>query len=231
MRQLLTLTILTSSFLSCRSKTETITAPSNFQLLIPDTSNNSRAHRDLVDITYRSKIENKIGLSDLKRGADSLEVRLWYDFSFSNSKELYLLKFQDTSCLLSYYRVYPRQINYDDPNRNQDWDPFTDPIIDSSISKSVLLTKDDFKQLHIDSIWFLKSQSELKISDSIGFTDCDSYIIEIANKKRFKYLRYHCAFGYYNKTKLTEILSYLDFCGRITALSRRHNAIIPYNFD
>jgi len=223
--------ILTSSILSCRIKTETITAPSSFQLLIPDTTNNSRAHGDSDDINYRSKIENKIGLSDLKKGADSLEVRLWYDFSFSNSKELYLLKFQDTICLLSYYRVYLRQINYDDEGRNRAWNPYTDPIIDSSISKSVLLTKDDFKQLHIDSIWFLKSQSELKIPDSVGFTDCDSYIIEIADKKRFKYLRHHCAMGYYNKTKLIEILSYMDFCERITALSRRHNAIVPYKYD
>lgn len=220
MRQLLILTILTSNFLSCRTKTETTTTSSNFQLLIPDTTNNRRAHWDFDDINYRSKLENQIGLSDLKKGVDSLEIRLWYDFSFSNSQELYILKFQDTICFLSYYRVYPRVINYDDDNRNRKWNPYTDPIIDSSVSKSVFLTKDDFKNLHSDSIWFLKSQSELKIPESIGFTDCDSYILEIADKKRFKYLRHHCAMGYYEETKLTEILTYMDFCGRITSLAK-----------
>ena len=231
MRQLLTLTILIFSFLSCRTKTETTTASSGFQLLIPDTTNNRRAHWDFDDINYRSKIESKIGLSDLKKGADSLEIRLWYDFSFSNSNELYILKFQDTTCLLSYYRVYLRGINYDDENRNRDWNPYTDPIIDSSVSKCVLLSKEKYENLHSDSIWFLKSQSELKISDSIGFTDCDSYILEIADKKRFKYLRHHCAMGYFNKTKLTEILNYLDFCGRITSLARKNDAMVPYHYD
>lgn len=231
MRQLLILTILISSFLSCTTKTETTASSSGFQLHIPDTANNRRAHWDLDDINYRSKLENQIGLSNLKKGADSLEIRLWYDFSFSNSQELYILKFQGTSCLLSYYRVYPRRINYDDENRNRKWDPYADPIIDSSVSKSVLLTKDNYKNLHIDSIWFLKSQSELKISDRVGFTDCDSYIIEIADRKRFKYLRHHCAMGYYEKTKLTEILRYMDFCGRITALARKHNSIVPYDYD
>ena len=227
MRQLLILTILTSIFQSCRTKTETIASTSGFQLLIPDTTNNRRAHWDFDDINYRTKLENQIGLSDLKKGADSLEIRLWYDFSFSNSQELYVLKFKDTSCFLLYYRVYPRTINYDDENRNRQWNPYADPIVDSSVSKSVLLPKDILNNLHIDSIWLLKSQSELKISDSVGFTDCDSYILEIADKKRFKYLRHHCAMGYYEKTKLTEILTYSDFCGRITSLARKYDAMVP----
>jgi len=229
MRQLLLLMILSSSFFSCLTKTEAKSGISNVQLLIPDSTSNGRAYLDLEDVHYRFKLENKIGLSDLKKGADSVEVRLWYVFSFSISQQLYILKFQDTSCLLSYYRVYPRRINYDDENRNREWDPYADPIIDSCVSKSVLIGKDDYKDLHIDSIWFLKSQSELKISDSIGFTDCDSYIIEIADKKRFKYLRHHCAMGYYNKTKLPEILSYLYFCGRITSLLEKHKAVVPYD--
>lgn len=223
--------MLTSNFLSCTTKTEIATAPDDFQLFIPDTTNNSRAYWDLDDINYRSKLENQIGLSDLKKGADSLEIRLWYDFSFSNSQELYILKFQDANCRLSYYRVYPRQTNYDDENRNREWNPYIDPIIDSSVSKSVLLAKDNYKNLHIDSIWFLKSQSELEIPESIGFTDCDSYILEIADKKRFKYLRHHCARAYYEKTKLTEILTYMDFCGRIIALAGKHNSIVSYDYD
>ena len=123
------------------------------------------------------------------------------------------------------------KINYDDENRDLEWSPYTDPIIDSSVSKRAMLRKDNYKNLHCDSIWFLKSQSELKISDSIGFNDCDSYIIEIADKKRFKYLRHHCAIGYYEKTKLIEILTYLDFCVRITALARKHNLVVPYEYN
>ena len=135
MRQLLTLMILTISFLSCKTKTETTIASKGFQLLIPDTTNNRQAHLDFDDINYRSKLENQIGLNDLKKGVDSLEIRLWHDISFSNFEELYILKFQDTNSLLSYYRVYPRGINYDNENENREWNPYTDPIIDSLVSK------------------------------------------------------------------------------------------------
>ena len=231
MKQIILLTILISSISSCESKSEKAAFKNSIQLFIPDTTNNWRGHWDLDDINYRSKLESQIGLSDLKEGADSLEIRLWYDFSLSNSQELYILKFQDTICLLSYYRVYPRQINYDDQNRDRNWNPFTDPIIDSSVSKSVLLNENQYKDIHIDSIWFLKSQSELKISDSIGFNDCDSYVMEIADKKRFKYLRHHCAMGYYEKTQLKEILAYSVFCGNIVALAREHNSVVAHKFN
>jgi hypothetical protein len=106
----------------------------------------------LRDLKYRIKLEQQIGLSDLTQMPDSFEVRLWYDFSMGIDQELYVLRFQDTICNLSYYRIYPKPINYDDENRSKEWDPYNDPIIDSSVSKSVLLTAKDYKSLHIDSV-------------------------------------------------------------------------------
>jgi hypothetical protein len=232
MRQLLNLTILVFCCFSCKTKTEkpvNTTLKDRFLSFVPDTSNNFRAQWDLDDLKYRVKLEQQIGLSDLTKDTDSFEVRVWYDFSMGIAQELYILRFQDTICNLSYHRIYPNHINYDDENRNREWNPYKDPIVDSSVSRSVLLNTRDYNSLHIDSIWFLKSQSELNISDSVGFTDCDSYIIEIADKGRFKYLRHHCGMGYYEKTKLTDILTYLDFCGRITSLTRKYNAVVPYD--
>ena len=231
MRQLSVLIVFFFCLLSCKTKNDKVVTTGTFQFLMADTANNFRAQWDLRDFNFCSKLENQIGLKEIKDGADSLEIRLWYDFSFSNSKELYILNFQDTGCLLSYYRIYPRQINYDDENRNREWNPYADPIIDSFVSKSALLSIGDAKDLHIDSIWFLKSQSELKISDSIGFTDCDSYTLEIADKNRFKYLRHHCAMGYYNKTKLADILNYMDFCGRIISLATKFDAVVPNKYN
>lgn len=233
MRQFLTLMTFFLCSISCKTQTEKLeikTIPDRFFSFVPDTSNNFRAQWDLDDLKYRLKLERQIGLSDLTQGSDSFEVRLWYDFSMGIAQELYILRFQDTICNLSYHRIYPKHINYDDENRNRDWDPYKDPIVDSSVSRSVLLTAKDFKGLQIDSVWSLKSQSELKISDKIGFTDCDSYIFEIARKKHFKYLRHHCAMGYFQETKLAEISNYLDFCRRVTALARKYNAMVPYRY-
>jgi hypothetical protein len=234
MKQFLTLVIVFFFCLSCKTKTGNPVNTSikdRFLSLVPDTTKNFRAQWDLEDLKYRIKLEQQIGLKDLTQGADSLEVRLWYDFSMGIAQELYILRIQDTFCNLSYHRIYPKRINYDDENRNREWNPYKDPIIDSSVSRSVLLIANEYKNLHLDSIWFLKSQSELKINEKIGFTDCNTYIIEIADKKRFKYFRHHCAMGYYDQTKLKEIVTFMDFCNRITALTQKHNAIVPYNYD
>ena len=222
------------SCLSCKTKSEKSESKiikDRFLSFVTDTTNNSRAQWDLDDLKYRVKLEQQIGLKDLTQGTDSFEVRLWYDFSMGIAQELYILTFQDTVCNLSYHRIYPKHINYDDENRNREWNPYKDPIVDSSVSKSVLLLSKDYKNLHLDSIWFLKSQSELKIPERVGFTDCDNYIIEIADKKRFKYFRHHCAMGYYDKTKLQEILTYMDYCNRIMALTQKHNAKVPYTYN
>jgi hypothetical protein len=217
--------------LSCKTKT-VITPPlDRFLSFVPDTSKNYRAQWDLDDLKYRVKLERQIGLRDITQGADSFEVRLWYDFSMGIAQELYILRFEDTICNLSYHRIYPKRIDYDDENRNREWNPYKEPIVDSSASHSVFLSAKDYIDLHIDSVWSLKSQSELKISDKVEFTDCNSYILEIADKKRFKYLRHHCAMGYYKKMKLSEILNYLDYCGRIISLAKKHNAMVPYHYD
>jgi hypothetical protein len=233
MRQLLALLAIFLCSLSCKTQTEKLVVKNisdPFLSFLPDTSNNFRAQWDLDDLKYRLKLERQVGLSNLTQGSDSFEVRLWYDFSMGIAQELYILRFQDTICNLSYHRIYPKHINFEDENRNREWDPYKNPIVDSSVSRSVFLSTKDFKGLHIDSVWSLKSQSELKISDKIGFTDCDSYIFEIADKKRFKYLRHHCAMGYYEKTKLAEISNYIDFCRRITALATKYNAMVPYRY-
>ena len=216
---------------SCKTSSDKVISEKVFQIILTDTTNNHRAKWDLDDFNSRTKLENQLGLSNLENGADSLEIRLWYDFSFSNTQDLYTLKFIDTNCIISYFRVYLRQYNYDDQNRNRNWNPYKDPIIDSSFSKTISVSKSKFQNLNLDSVWLLKSQSDLKISDSIGFTDCSSYIIEIADKKRLKYLRHHCSMAYYEKTKLKEILSFDDFCGRITSIARENNAYIEQKFD
>ncbi len=231
MKQLLHLMILILVLSSCSTSSSKTADDKAFQIILTDTTKNHRAKWDLDDFNYRSKLETQLGLSNLKNGADSLEIRLWYDFSFSNSQDLYTLKFVDTNCIVSYFRVYRRNINYDDENRDRSWNPYKDPIIDSSFSKTVSVSKSKFQHFNLDSVWLLKSQSNLNIAESIGFTDCSSYIMEIADKKRLKYLRHHCSMAYYEKTKLNEILMFEGFCGRIISLARENNVYIEQKFD
>ncbi len=231
MRQLLILNILIWGLVSCKTNSDKVVSENHFQVILTDTIKNHRAKWDLDDFNYRLRLEKMLGLSNLKNYADSLEIRLWYDFSFSDCQDLYTLKFIDTNCIVSYFRVFPRREIYDKNTDSHKWLPFLERVIDSSFSKTITISKYKFQNLNLDSVWFLKSQSDLKISDSIGFTDCDSYIIEIADKNHLKYLRHHCSNGYYEKTKQQAILDFQDFCGRIVSLARENNVYIERKFD
>ena len=101
MKQLLYLTILIFVLFSCESKSLKVLSEQKFQIILTDTTGNHTAKIDLDDFTFRSKIENQLGLANLKNGADSLEIRLWFESSFSISVDLYTLKFIDTNCVLS----------------------------------------------------------------------------------------------------------------------------------
>lgn len=193
--------------------------PKSFQLLIPDTINNRRAQWEVASIEYLSKIEMQLGLSDLKKGVDSLEIRVWYSFSFSNSKELYILKVQGSDHFISYHRFYLNEKRFDDR------------IVDSAVSKTVSITNSDFTKLALNQIWDLKSQSELGIPDSIGFTDCDTYTIEAADKNRFKFLEHHCPHGYLEKTKLKPIGDLVDYFNKIRLFAQKNNVVVPYRYD
>lgn len=232
MKLILTLTILFFCCLSCKTKyekPESNTIKDPYLSFITDTTNNRRAKWDLLDLKYRVNLAQQIGLKDLTLGADSLEIRLWNDVSEGGSQALYTLRFQDTICYLSYYRIFPAPNKFDNSKRSRDWGLYVDTIVDSSFSRSKLLNSKDYQNLHLDSIWLLKTQSALNISDSFHCTDCDSYIIEIADKNRYKYYRHHCAMAYFEKTQLPDILTYMDFCDRIIALVKKQNFKIPYN--
>ena len=231
MKLYLLLLVLLGCFLSCKIKPEKIAAAvNNIQLLIPDTTKNERAKRDLERIEYHTKISKQLGLNDFKKGADSFEIRAWYSFSFSNSQELYDLKVLDTNYTISYYRFYCRQIDYENENRNRDWNPFTNPIIDSFVSKSILLKKKDCDSLGLNMFWSLRSECELNIPDSIGFLDCYGNTLEIADKHKYKLLSYHCANALYEATKFKQILDFEEGFNKIAALAYKHNAVVPYDF-
>lgn len=224
MKQLFLLTTLILVFISCRTRTEPASA-NNIQLILPDTANNGRAKDDLSNLEYRSKLEWQMGFRDLRKGADSLEIRLWYSFSFSDFRELYTIRLCDSTCYLTYSKVYLRRIHYSVIANNPDWGSYNDPMVDSISSKTVLLGKADYEKVHLDSVWLLKAESELRLPDTLSFSDCDSYALGVADKRRFKYIRYHCPGGIYMKTHMKEVAAFMRYCERVMGLAGKRGWI------
>ncbi len=218
-------------FASCHSNKDKTHYPNDFQVIITDTTRNQSAKWDLEDFNYRSRLAKLLGLSSLKNYADSLEIRLWHEYSYSNCLDLYTLKFIDTNCIVSYFRIYPKRERRDINNTNGHWLPYEERTIDSSFSKTKTISKRKFQSINIDSVWLLKSQSDLNIADSIGFTDCYSHIIEIADRRHLKFMRYHCPSAYYEKVKLQPILDFEYFYGLLASLGRHNNVYLEEKFQ
>jgi hypothetical protein len=222
--------------ISCRNPTEIADNGNKIHLIVPDTTNNKRAAWALEAIEYYSKISNQLGISVLRNGADSLEIRMWYSFSFINEKELYIIKFQDRTCSITYCRYYLKGIDYNNDKTNKNRNPMTTPIVDSSFSKTVLvsranLKKGDLNKFELANIWNLSSQSELNIPDSVGYTDCETYSIEVADNKRYKFLTHHCPKAYWERLKLKGIKEFINYCDGIRILANNNKAFIPYTFN
>lgn len=199
---------------SCKNEVPS-TSENQFIRILQDTTNNDRAKWDLEQLEHYNSICKAIGLNKLEDGSDSLEIRLWSQFSvfgMSADEEIYNIKFIDSTVMLSFYRVYCTPNN--DENYNT-WNAFTKAKVDSfkCISKTYKTKEIQFSEL--GKIWNLKTQSEIKVADTIGFLDGTTSSIEITNKSKYKLIRHHVAHSYYRVTKNKEFKNFIDMEDRV----------------
>ncbi|MBC7938131.1 MAG: hypothetical protein H7Y86_22505 [Rhizobacter sp.] len=216
-------------FFSCSDGLEK-EIPSNFNRILTDTTNNHRAKWDLDQIAHYNSICEEIGLNKLYDGAESLEIRAWQQTSFfgmGTDEEIYSLKFADSIVHMTFYRIYCRKGNYDN-DTYKTWNAFTEAKVDSFIAISKTFPSSIIDSLHIDSIWSLKSQSALEIPDNIRFTDGTTTSIEIANKEKYKLIKHHVAYAYYEKTKNENIKDFMNFHERVIRHLQVNKVYYPF---
>lgn len=216
-------------FFACNNGKDNSVMINNFQLLIADTIGNIRAKWDHQSVFHCKEIAKQLNLQDLSKGADSIELRAWYSFSFSDFEELYVLKHQDSGWSFSFYRIFLRQRNH--AQNDKQGNSFTQPVVDRFESKAIRIENNkwgkDASVINFDSIWLLPSQSQLK--DSMGFTDCDTYRIEISNSDKYKFIRYHCPQGYIDLKNEVNNMTMLNQFSKIESIALKYN--IYFNPD
>lgn len=159
-----------------------------------------------------------MGIRKLEDGADSIEVRIWRQFSvfgMATDEEIYSLKLLDSTVNLTFYRVYCTK------NKEEDfryWDAYMEPKIDSFVAVSKSFPKTIIDSIPIQDIWGLETQSALHLPDSIGFLDGTSTSLEIASKSKYKFVTHHEADAYFDKTKREEIRQYMNYRDRLIFL-------------
>lgn len=198
LRQVLFLTFLLTLLISCSNKTKNTpsTKQENISGLKQDTSiTNSYSYRNEQDYLNRKNIIcDRLGLYDIEKGTDSLELRLWYIPSFWDPSIMYLLKVKDSRWTLFHYQIYlhtstSEDHQYDDPAIEY----FNNPIVDSVDMESVSPQKTDWNtyinNLQLDSLWGLQTESSIK-GKTFNMLDGHRYLLEIKKIGAYKYLFY-----------------------------------------
>lgn len=219
MQRLFTIAIPLFCLIGCNTSSTKEGSKQVIQLLIADTTGNRKAQWDHGTITHCSEIARQIGLGDLRLGADSFEIRSWYDFSMDDGEDLTVIKWKDTAVTILFYRIYTKP--YDYSNRIK-WDPHTQPIIDSATSRMIRISKAELAGLQFDSLWTISSESEIEALKNVGYADGSTEIIEIADKNRYKFLRYHCANSIIEKRKVPDIFEFLKYISIIHSIMDKY---------
>jgi hypothetical protein len=219
MQRLFAIAISLFCLFGCNTRSTKEGSKQAINLLIADTTGNRKAQWDHKSVAHCSGIARQLSLGDLRQGADSFEIRSWYDFSMDYGENLSVVKWKDTAVTISFYRIYTKP--YDYSNRIE-WDPHTQPIVDSVDSRMIRISKAELAGLQFDSLWNILSESEIEVLKNVGYVDGSTEIIEFADNKRYKFLRYHCARSILEKRNVSDIHAFLEYISIVNTLTKKY---------
>jgi hypothetical protein len=198
--------------LSCKNQqSQSVTKQSDslvYERIMADTTNNIEAKIDFEEYEIKKRVCAELGLYDIEQSRDSIEIRVWDEPSMWEPHQLYILKGKDTAWKAIWYLYYQRHNNYETGDYKY-WDAHQMPVIDSfkaeTLSPKQIGWNNYVRDINIDSIWHLLSQSELK--GDYSCLDGYTYTFEIKDKLRYKTIRYRCPNGRkeLNHVKITKL--------------------------
>lgn len=176
MKNILTLLLLSFFFFQCFGQVKSISIP--FVKEIPTWKDGS------VDLSYnltQQKVK-QLKIEALQSGYDSIQIRIWYDYSLSNLQKLLIIKRSNSKWTAMSYRLNVKWdylnltdsiVSYDfetlSPNRG--WNSFINDIFSLQIQ-----TLPDMN--HIPELFD-------------GWCDGVTYSVEIANMSNYRFYSYH----------------------------------------
>jgi hypothetical protein len=205
----------------CKADTEQLDQKTAFRLIITDSSDFNRRR-----INRFAEIARQLGMKDLKAGADDFEIRAWYHFMNSVGEELTILRRIDTNYMATFFRIYPRSYK-NDPRQGQGWEKYEYPILDSVVSKTIWVPASDVKDLNVDGFWKIASQSEPDTLKHFGFNDCDSYVTEVADRNRYKFITYECPRGNIKNMNYYDELAVAKFYSIVDSINVKYKVLPP----
>lgn len=219
MQRIFLIVIIFSLLLGCNILSAQNGSRQTIKLLIADTTDNFMAKWDHEAVMHCSAIAKQLGVRDLKEGADSLEIRMWHDFSLDYFEDLSILRWNDTTVTIYFYRIYNR---HSGPDNWDVVDEYINPTIDSVALKMIRISQKELAGLRFDTLWNISSESEIDSLKDNSYEDCSTEIIEIADKNRYKFLNYHCAYLMAEIKKVRDLDVFMRYTFLIRALTDKY---------
>jgi len=219
MRRLYPILLLFCCLAGCKADSEQLGQKTAIQLIITDTSDFNRRR-----VNRCAEIARQLGMKDLKAGADDFEIRAWFYFMNTIPEELTILRRIDTNYMATFFRIYPRAYK-NDPR--QGWEKYEYPILDSVVSKTIWIPASDVKDLYVDDFWKMASQSKKDTLKHFEFPGCDSYVTEVADRNRYKYITYDCPGGIIKDINYYDELAIAKFYAIVDSINVKYKPLPP----
>lgn len=150
---------------------------------------------------YKQNLEKKLGLYSIENGFDSIQIRIWYQYSLSINRQLVVLKCQNSKWTGEFYDYKVFDLSYHNNTTNLNGYESVDSIHFNVVEKNPIWGWDDF----INKLFKLEVLSIKDYSLIEGYelgTDGNGVFIEIATKNFYKIYTYPTPIVY--KRKITE---------------------------
>lgn len=129
----------------------------------------------------KRKVEEKVGLTSLEKGFDSMQIRIWYGTALIDSSQLIELKKEGTKWTGLLYRIEYRYDKKTDsliacPKRTDEIKPRTgwDDFIRKIFELKILSMRDAIENPHYEN-----------------YNDGDGMTVEVATKRKYRFYNYH----------------------------------------
>jgi hypothetical protein len=169
--------------------------------ILPDTSYNWQAKDEFNSYKWRKGFAEKLGLDDIEKSNDTLEIRVWWEASIYSPSSVWAVHNRRDSSIavrIDYYTHYDSTVNIDSMFVIKQI-----PIVNS--------WTEYFKAIDLSKFWSIPFHYHL--NGRYGCVDGERLTIEMFNGHKYKTVTYPCYMMY------RESAIYKDFTSLVTNIT------------
>jgi|SRR6185503_5456651 len=194
-------------FVGCKPNTKPFSKEILVIRILPDTSINWQAKEEFDRFISRRKLSGKLGLPNIEKSIDSIEIRVWWQASIYSPSSVWMIHKRIDSLTAERIDYFP---NYTADNGIDSMNTFAQSPIVNSWSEY-------YKSIDTSTFWRMPFHYEL--NGRYGCVDGESLTIEMFSGHKYKTVTYPCYMMYRDSAV------YKDFTSLVTSITALKNSL------